>query len=188
MQEIAGMIGGVVTGLAFVPYIISILRSETKPNRLSWILWTIIGFLDLWAYYSLGARHSIWIPLVYFIGPLLIAILSLRYGKEGSTPIDGWCGVGAVIGLLLWYFFESALLGLIAFIIVDFFAMVPTVIKSYLRPWQENKLAWSLAFVGNLINLLAVSQWNLEMALLPVYYVFQTGGISFILWFAGESR
>lgn len=190
MQEIAGIIAGAVVGLAFFPYIVSILSGKTKPNRVSWIFWAIIGFLDLEAYYSLGARETIWIPLIYFLCPLIVAILSLfdKYGKAGSTKADPWCFVGAVIGLVLWQLFNSPLVGLIAFLAVDIFVMTPTVIKSYVRPWEEDKLAWSLAFLGNGINLFAVSIWNFEIGLLPVYYVFQTGTISLLLWLSPRSR
>ncbi len=189
LKEVAGLIGGIFVFFAFIPYIVSIIRGETKPNRVSWILWAIIGFLDVIAYFSLGAVYTMWIPVLYFLFPLVVAILSFKYnGKAGATPADGWCMFGASVGLILWWYFQSALVGLISFMVVDLFAMLPTVIKSYLRPWEESKLAWTLASVGNLINLFPVTEWNLDIVLLPLYYVFQTVTISFLLWFSPKSR
>ena len=58
-RELAGMIGGGVFFAAFIPYFIDIARGRTKPQRTTWIIWTILGVLTFASYKSVGAHNTI---------------------------------------------------------------------------------------------------------------------------------
>ncbi len=75
-----GILGGILSLVAYVPYVKSILSNETRPSRSSWWIWSLVGFLIVLSYYDVGVRRTMWIPIFFFICPRIIAILSLRYG------------------------------------------------------------------------------------------------------------
>lgn len=73
--------------VAFVPYIIAILRGKVKPNRITWWVCTTAGFILGAIYCSSGGNHTIWTPARYLIGPFITALLSLKYGRGGWTHL-----------------------------------------------------------------------------------------------------
>ena len=70
------------------------------------------------SYYSSGASHTIWVPVSYIFGPLIIAIISLKYGEGGWGSFDRVCLSGASISLFFWWMFSSPLIALITNIVI----------------------------------------------------------------------
>ncbi len=48
-------------------------------------------------YYGVGGRETMWVPLSFIAGPLLVWILSIWYGEGGWTKFDRWCLAGAFV-------------------------------------------------------------------------------------------
>ncbi len=177
-----GIIAGVIEGIAFVPYIVAILRGKTRPHRGSWFIWTLLGLVVVLSYGSAGAEATLWVPLAMFVGMLCISVLSLKYGVGGwEDSLDRYCLIGALIGLLCLLIFTSPLIALSVAIITDVFAAVPTVRKSIYDPESEDVLAWSLAFLANVLNLIAIEEWTIGIAGYPVYASIVFGAICFPL-------
>ncbi len=180
--ELFGYIAGVVEVIAFIPYIIAMVRGKTRPHRGSWFIWTVLGLILLLSYRAAGAEETIWVPLVMFIGPLIVFILSFKYGKGGwEDSLDKYCLIGAIVGFSCLVVFESPMIALTVAILSDVFAAIPTVRKSILDPDSEDVTAWTLAFIANLINLLAIDKWTIEIAIYPIYAVLIFGIITFPL-------
>src|SRR5690242_6850853 len=83
MSELVGQVAGALALAGFAPYVVSILRRRTVPNRATWIIWTVVGGMLCASYYAAVARGSIWVPVGYVVGPLVTALLALRYGEGG---------------------------------------------------------------------------------------------------------
>ena len=178
LNVLAGWIAGILSLLAFLPYIVAILRGQTRPNRATWWIWTTTGLVLGASYYSSGADTTMWVPVSYVIGPLLTAALAIRYGEGGWSRLDRGCLLGAGTGLLLWWLFDSPVVALITTLGVDFSGAVPTIRKAYLAPHTEDRLAWALFIAGNTFNLLAVDRWEFAIAVYPVYMFLASGSIS----------
>lgn len=177
LTHIIGIVAGILAFGSYLFYIASILRGQTKPNRASWWVWAGMGIVVWLSYYYSGARESLWVPLSEVIGPIIAAILSIKYGEGGWTPFDRKCLFGIVIVLLLWWIFNSPVIALAAGLSIDLFAALPTIKKSYLKPFEENLTAWILVVVANFLNLFAISTWTFGVVLHPVYYTLITGSI-----------
>lgn len=169
--ETIGIIAGVLALTGYIPYIYSILAGKTKPNRATWFIWTIIGGLLAFSYIAEGDQHSIWLPLGYFFGPLLTAILSIRYGYAEWTRLDTICIVAAAISLVPWILSDSAYWTLIINVIIDSTGAIPTLVKTFREPETEDYTAWLIFFAANTIQLFAISMWNFA-ALYPIYLFF----------------
>ena len=177
IPEIIGIVSGFLAFSSYFFYIPAILKGDTKPNRASWWIWGGIGVLIVASYYVLGARGTIWVPISEAIGPVVIALFSIKYGEGGWTRLDRWCLVGAGIGTLLWWFTSSALIGLVFYLFIDLMAVIPTIKKSFHRPENEDKEAWGLAFAGQLLNLFAVEKATFSILLYPIYMIITNGAI-----------
>lgn len=168
--EIAGITAGVLSFVAYIPYIYSILIKKTKPSRSSWWIWSLVGLLVLFSYYTIGARTTIWVPAVFFICPLVVAILSLKFGEGNSfNKTDKICLYAAALSILVWFFSKSALIALYINILIDSLGYLPTFKKTYINPKHENKTCWILFLIGSILNMLAISDLSFSIALYPFY-------------------
>ena len=181
-----GGLAGFVSFLAYSLYIISILRKKTRPSRSTWWILTLVGSIIFWSSYALGATESFWIQSAYIIGPLIIALLSIKYGDgKKFSHLDKICFTGAIISCILWIAFNSPLIGLIGSIIVDFFGLLPTIKKAFLRPEKENPSAWLLETTASILNAYAITSWfSLDHKdwIYALYLLIINGGLTLLLW------
>jgi len=82
-RAILGIIAGAIALFAYVVYVISIFRGRSKPNRATWWIWSFMGLVLALSYDLSGAENTIWAAYMEFFGPLIIALLSLKYGEGG---------------------------------------------------------------------------------------------------------
>lgn len=176
-----GILAGFIALIAFVPYIKSILERKTKPNKASWIIWSLVGIIIVGTYYAVGARDTMGVPLANVIGPLIIAALALKYGEEGWQKLDKVCLVGSFLGLIVWLLLNQPFVALVMTIFIDFLANLPTIRKSYFDPKSENRMTWILLLVANTINLFAIERWSFEIAAYPVFLCLTAGIIVVLL-------
>jgi hypothetical protein len=175
-MEMLGIIAGIIGLAGYIPYIISIIKGETKPNKASWFIWTVVGGLLAFSYAAEGDINAIWVPIGYFVGPLIVAILSLKYGYSTWSMVDKICIVIAVISIIPWWLSHDATITLLINLIIDFMGAIPTVIKTYREPETEDFLAWTMFFIANTLLIIVVDVWNVS-ALYPVYLFFLAGTI-----------
>lgn len=171
-QTIIGSIASILCLIYFFPYIITILQGKTKPNRASWWIWGIFGTILCISYYWTGAGITLWALVTPVIGQLIIAILSLKYGKGGWNRLDRICIICAGISLILWWKFNSPFLALLFSIGIDMLAALPTIKKSFLEPETEDLFAWTMYGIGSLLNLFTIENWSIEKTALPLYVFF----------------
>lgn len=182
ITAITGKVAGIISLVAFIPYIFAVLRGETKPNRTTWWIWTVVGLMLGASYYSSGANHTIWVPVSYIIGPFVIAILSIKYGEGGWTRFDRNCLLGAGVSVVLWWIFSSPLVALLINLFIDLMGALPTIRKAYYEPESEDRTAWALFFAGNIVNLFAVeTTWTFAIYVYPIYMVLVSGIIAILV-------
>lgn len=187
-NEILGIIAGIISFSSYSIYIFTVLVKKTQPNRATWWILTMIGIMIASSYYAGGARATIWVAVSYILGPLIIAFLSLKYGHGSWEKLDKWCLTVAIISLPIWYISGSALLTLTINIFLDFIGLLPTIKKSYLKPDTESGLAWLLATVAGLLNVLAIDHWILAIAVYPIYLSLLNGFITILLFIGHPTK
>lgn len=177
-----GKIAGVLAFLGYIPYLLSIVRRKTLPNPATWWIWSIMGAILLASYYAAGNQDAIWVPISYFVGPTVTAILSVRYGRNEFSKFEWYCLAGAGFSLLLWWLTESPEIALTINIMIDLIAIAPTLRKTYFKPDSEDPLSWSIFWVANTLNVCVVLlsgnitygalAYPLELFLLPTSIMF----------------
>ena len=181
IHQIIGIIAGILAILGYIPYIISILRGRTRPNKATWLIWTLVGALLAFSYSAEGDINSIWLPMGYFLGPFITTILSIRYGYSEWSKLDKICIVVAILSIIPWLLSDNATFTLLINVLIDSTGAIPTVVKSYREPETEDATAWAIFFIANTIELFAISTWNLA-SIYPIYLFFLAGTIiTFIL-------
>jgi len=183
IASIAGKLAGIISLSAFFPYIFSILRKETAPNRASWIIWAIVSSIIALSYREAGASYAFLAPVGYVVGSTIVLILSIRNGVGGWTSFDRRCLIGAAISLLLWRIFNSPMSALLINLFINFLGTLPTIRKVWYQPETESKIAWTLFSLGTIVNLFAIEKWSFSMAVYPVSMIFIVGIVTvLVLW------
>lgn len=179
---IFGVIAGIFSFSAYLFYIVAILKGKTKPSRATWFIWAAIGIILAASYRASGAEDTIWVAVSEAIAPTIIALLAIKYGVGGAEKIDIIAFVGSLFSLFLWWFFGSPVVALVANLAIDFFAAIPTIKKSWIKPEEEDRFAWSLTQTGNLFNLFAIDKMLFSVILYPVYTFIIDGIITGLLY------
>lgn len=170
IKTVIGIIAGVVAFGAYVVYVVSILKGKTKPNRATWWIWAFMGLVLALSYKFSGADTTVWVPYVEFLGPFIIALLSIWYGEGGlKEKTDLFCLLGAITSVILWIIFNNPVIALVTNLAVDSFAIIPTIKKSYLRPEGENFWAWFGTGVADSLNMFAVGRFTFAVLVYPIY-------------------
>mgnify|MGYP007003534903 CR=1 FL=1 len=181
-----GILAGVISLLAYVPYIASIIRRKTVPSRTTWWILFFIGIVTLITYKESGASNTVFFLVGDVIGAFLTALLSVLYGRDGVRFFDKMCFLGAIISLGLWIIFqENPAIAFSSSLTVEIVAMIPTIRKAHLNPFEEDTAAWVLTFFAAAVNLYAIETWSFIVAFYP-FYEFSINGIVVLLLAVGK--
>ena len=181
LQPLVGRVAGLISLLAFLPYILAIVQGTARPNYATWLIWTVVGGL-LFASYDAGVGGAArWVPLSDALGPAIIAVLSLRYREGAWTRFDLGCLTLAGLSVIGWVWTGSAMVALGINLCIDLLGALPTLRSVYRNPASESALTWRLFFLGNALNLVAIEDWSLSSASYPVYVVLISGLVNVLL-------
>lgn len=166
---IFGILSGVLSAISYPPYIVSILRGKTKPERASWLIWSVLTAMGFFSQLAVGATHSLWLPGIQGIGVTIVLLLSIRYGFGGLMRRDVVTLTAAAVILLVWYVTDNAVIAVYLTILIDAMGAWLTVIKAYEHPESEIPVTWALSGTGGFFGLLAVGTLNPELLSYPFY-------------------
>jgi hypothetical protein len=183
LHAVFGVIAGIIAFIAYLPYIHSILRGETKPNRATFLIWSTVDIVLIASYLASGARTTIWTSLVFCVFQVVVLILSFRSSTNKFTRLDIACIGGAGLGLLLWLITRNAQTALYVSILCEILGFIPTIKKAYLQPDSESKIAWSLGVGSSVCNLIAINKWQLAIMIYPIYNFIFVGLVAALLVF-----
>jgi len=169
MLEIFGIASGLIIIFAFVPYAKEILAKKAKPERASWLIWSVLGAIAFFSQFAKGATYSLWLPAADTTVVFLVFILSIKYGTGGFTRRDAIALIGASIGLILWYFTKDATWALLITILIDMIGTYLTVAKTYEDPSSETMSYWILIGTAGVLAFLAVGGLTPILVLYPIY-------------------
>jgi len=179
--EIAGIIAGILSLVGYIPYIFETIKGVTRPNQATWIIWTLVGGLLAFSYLAEQGLSSSWLPLGYFVGPFIVALLTFYYGYSRWSKLDIICLIAALSSVIPWFFSSNANYTLLINIFIDATGAIPTLIKTYHEPETEDFTAWTIFFIANTIQLFAITRWNIA-SVYPVYLFLLAGSlVAFIM-------
>lgn len=168
IQQVFGIIAGIMSFISFLPYIRSIFKGDTKPQRATYAIWVLVTILTLSSYLSLGATFTVWVVLSSMVMQILVFILSFKYGMGGFEKLDIACLTLAFIGAVLWFLTKRAEAALYIGIFLEFLGFIPVFKKSYLFPKTENSLSWAIATFAAFLNVFAITSIAFNIAFYPV--------------------
>ncbi|MBB1489192.1 hypothetical protein [Oceanospirillum sediminis] len=158
-----------LTFVAFVPYIRSILAGITKPHVFSWVIWgtttVIVFFAQLEAKGGIGAWP---IGVSGAITTFIAALAFIKCSDISITRTDWLFFLSALASLPFWYFTSDPLWAVVVLTAVDLLGFGPTIRKAYDFPHEENIPFFLLFMARNTFALLALESYSVATALFPL--------------------
>ncbi len=169
MLQFFGIVSGLLAIIGSIPYIRDILKGTTKPERASWLIWAVLGFIAFFSQLSSGASDSLWMTGMQTLEVCVIFILAVKFGVGGLVRRDIVALACAGAGLFLWYFTNNAAAALFIVIAIDAVGAALTVYKAYKDPASETFSTWLLAGMSGVFASLAVGRLDFILLAYPFY-------------------
>lgn len=167
-----GLAAQFILAISILPYAISIFRGTVKPNRISWFIWSVIGFA-FWLITPQSADHvTKMLTVIFWINPTLIFVLTLIKGEYiKPDKLETFSLIVGLSAIMVWLIYResSGVLPTVIAIAADFCALLPTLRFVITAPDEEAPLAWICFFLGSFIAVFGIEHYTLESLLLPVY-------------------
>ena len=185
-----GVASGVLSVASLIPYVRDILKGgDTKPNAVSFFLWTVLEVIVLMAQIRAGASWSILILIGMTFNTTLVTILALAgYGHKEYGILELICAMLGLLAIVCWQLSGQPLLAILLCILADSFAAIPTLVKTYRNPQSEHVLSWSLITLSALCAIVASNIFNIANLAYPIYSFFVNGSIFSFAYFGRKRK
>jgi len=181
MKDVLAYCGALLVMLSSLPYIIDILRHRSKPNIVTWLVWTILTGIACAAAFAGHETHTALFTLGSTFGTAAIVLLGIRHGIAKFSLFDICCLLGALAGLVLWQVFNSPTIGIVVPVIIDFVGLLPTLKHSWQRPHEETWLTYFIDIVAPLFTIASLNHFNTVSLLYPAYIFFADLAVLWVL-------
>ncbi|WP_420862787.1 hypothetical protein [Algirhabdus cladophorae] len=167
-----GLISGALSVFSFLPYIVDTLRKTTKPDRASWLIWSVLGAISFTSQVYEGATTSLWFVGAQVGGTMLICALSVWHGAGSYLSRKNLILFAvAATGLMSWYMTDTAIYALLIAIAISLLGGMVTVSKAYKDPDSETLTTWVVSLFAAVFAVASVAEPTLVMLAYPIYLV-----------------
>jgi hypothetical protein len=177
-------LGAAISALGGGLYLRDTLRGTTQPNRVTWLLWAVAPLLAAAVEFDEGVGLRALTTFMVGFMPLLVFIASFHNPAAvwQIRRLDYVCGALSVAGTVGWLVTRSGLVAIVAAIVADLLAGVPTVVKSWTHPESESVSSYVGAVLNSAILLLTVDHWHTAVVAFPLYIVCLASVEVFLIW------
>jgi len=164
----------IIMGGAYA-YIRDTLKGLTKPNRVTWGMWSIAPLISAIA--ALSASVDPWSTVRVFLAGLLpLIIFMASFLNEKSywklSKFDYACGFSSLLALIVWSLAHSPSLAILFAILADIFAGIPTFKKAWSHPETETPTIFFAGLISASLIFPTLEIWDIEHAGFLMYLLF----------------
>ena len=166
-------LGVLLSLIGGLKYVIDTLKGKAKPNRVTWLLWSVAPLLAFSAEIQKGVGIQSLMTLIVGVNPLLVFFASFinKHSYWKLNKIDYFYGALALAGIIAWKITGDGNIAIIFSILADGFASLPTVIKSFKNPETESSAIYIFSGINAIITLLTIKSWTFAHWGFPAYFV-----------------
>lgn len=166
----------VFTFVSYLPYLLSIGKKQTKPHIYSWLVWLLDAFIIFALQITHGAGTGAYVTLAAGLMCLLVLILTItKKGKSEITHLDTFFLILAIIALGIWLFAKQPLISALLITFVDFLGFVPTVRKSWKKPFSETPYFYAINTLRFVLAIVALQEYSIITIIYPGVWLVANG-------------
>ncbi len=172
-MEYLVFLGMAISLVGVISYIKDMLQGKAKPNRVSWLMWSIAPLIATFAALSTGVTLAVIPVFMSGFGPLLVFTVSL-FKKDAYwklTKFDFFCGALSLLALILWYITKNPIIAIVFSILSDLLAAVPTIKKAWNHPESESSMAFIAGILSAATSFFAIKELGFTSLAFPIYLI-----------------
>ena len=186
---LAGLVAGVLSIIAYAPYIRDTIAGTTRPDRACWLIWAVLASISGASNLYEGASVSLFFIGVQVLGTLIIFVLSIWRGAGQYLSRENGIILGvSAVGLVSWYLTDSAVYALAISISVSALGGMGTIRKAYLDPGSETQSTWLISSAAALLGVVSVGAADPVLLAYPVYLLVLYLGIVVAMWLGERAQ
>lgn len=183
LQEYTIFLSIILWSIGGITYMIKTVKGKTRPNRVSWLVWSIAPMIASYAAIKDGVGWIIAPVFLAWFNPFLIFILSFTHKNAywKLEKFDYICGALALIALGIYVTTKDAMLTILFSILSDFFAGIPTLKKSWNHPETEDYKIFLFSSISVLISFLSIKSGSFNKLSFSIYLLVFNSTILFAI-------
>jgi hypothetical protein len=156
------IIGTLIGAAGSAVYLVKTVQGKVKPNRVSFLLWSVIPFIAFFAQLDQGVGLESLMTFSTGFLPFTVFVASFtnKDAKWKLSWFDYLCGILSLVGLVLWMITRVGNVAIFFSIIADALAAIPTLVKAYKYPDTEIAWPWISTVIGVILTLLTISTFT----------------------------
>lgn len=164
-----GIVAVALISISDISYVRAIIRKDARPQRSTWLIFSMSALVVFVSQASLGASASLAVFGWFALVNTTIFLLSLSRGR-GTGGIDMPNTISLAIALAsigTWYWLSSPLAALACILTADTIAIGLSLVKTWRDPNTETLMMWGLGSVAAMFSVLSVgvsADWYLYLA------------------------
>lgn len=162
-----GTAGSIIAVILYSYYLVRVLHGDTKPHPYSWLIWSLVAGISGAGQIAGGGGAGSWVTITSSFMCFIIFLSSLKYGEKRIHSFDTTCLLVSLLAIPLWILTDTPLWSVILVTIVDTVGFIPTIRKSYFKPYEEAVLTYIGSSLKNGLGILALETHSLVTLLYP---------------------
>jgi hypothetical protein len=167
MKETLGLVAVALSIIGHAPYIVDVVRKKTKPHIFTWIVWSVVTILAFFGQWASGGGAGSWTTAVSGVIAILIMVLALSRGTKDISTLDKVFFIAALLAIVPWYLTKDPTFSVVIITVIDVFAFLPTLRKTFRDPSSETFVTYALNVVRHGLSIFALGAYNLATVLYP---------------------
>ena len=169
MRPAFALISTILTVVSGPSYVKDILQGKAKPERSTFLIFTLLSAIAFYGQLQLGAGLSLIFTGLDVLGSFGVFLLSLKYGVSGFGKQEKFAMIVALIGLVISLVAHAPLLAILGVMLADIAAMYLTLRKTFLNPDTEPYISWILFGLAAVFSGLSVQHYSFGLVVYPAY-------------------
>lgn len=168
IKNIYSFVAILLTLIGYIPYIKDTVKGKTTPHAFTWFTFGLATAFTFALQLSAGAGVGSFVTLVISISVFTIFILSLFKGEKNITLSDKIFFILALLALAFWVIAKQPIISAILLSTINILAFIPTIRKSWNKPFSETLSTYIVNASRYVLGLLALEHYNIITYLFPL--------------------
>lgn len=161
MKEIIAIVATLLAIAGNVPYVLDVLKGRVKPHPYTWFVWSVVSATVFFGMFVKGAGIGALPVAASEIFTLIIFFISIKYGFKNIARIDHVYLAIALLGFVPWVITKDPTLSVVIAVMIDVFAFMPTLRKTWHDPSTENPILFGSNVLRHILILFSLQAYNL---------------------------
>lgn len=161
----------VMTLAGYFYYFKDIFKGKTKPHAYSWLIWGLLTAIAFAGQLSDKGGAGSYITGLTAVVSFIIFFIALNRGEKNITKQDKVYLVSALLALVPWLLTDNPIFSIVLISLIDFLGFLPTIRKSYYKPFEETSITYLLSGLKFVLAIIALENYTLVTWFYPASLV-----------------